>query len=474
MSHNNKKNNKSGGAKQQPGSADNKQSGQPTSDASPKWTPGVTDDSTVDAIWPNADRKTVDPVKIVQALASWVAYIISKFRPEFGSIVDPKKPVATEYPEIEYDFKLVLDPYPERPANFVDPNNPTNEELYAKDEFDSLIKLRQKSRERFLSHQQDIQLSIPPKKRLLYLFLKGQLHPDVIAIMKLSRIGREALASDCIDPLKLSAAIRSLITPNSQSGAEPAFTTAKKQYEGLKQGNSMSLLNYADRTNVARAAFETAARNLNKKPISSATSGALAGTADASFFADEPDEEEEFWNDSKYAVEALPLLIVRFVDGLNPHSSTYTIEAAQTVAKFKSDFNSKDSATKRATRKNCHSIDDTYNELVSLIGHSEQYPLLSSLSQQPKGRFGIYEAKVKPAAVEAFSSSKTRSPTPKRGGGNQASAGTGSGKGKYDPSACSACHKSGHRWAEGVCDEGKRWLAANSSRDAAGAGESKG
>ena len=88
--------------------------------------------------------------------------------------------------------------------------------------------------------------------------MTGQVHPKVISLLKQTEAGKEAQLPVNLDSLRLVEALRSLAQGKLKSGVENTWRDAKNAYESMKQGD-LSLHDYYDRFQVARANFESAA-----------------------------------------------------------------------------------------------------------------------------------------------------------------------------------------------------------------------
>ena len=447
-----------------------------------KWTPAVTSGG-VRALYLKNDG-TVDPNEVHKFFESIVPYVASKFSPEYRHIVDLSQAVAKEWPEVEGLIAPLLPPEMEKPAEPEDPGDDCTEreateynqqlEAYAKEL--SKYKAAQESYKSDLAANSKSNASIRQnsviKRAALFEFLTGQVHPKVLSLLKQTEAGKEAQLPVNLDSLRLVEALRSLAQGKLKSGVENTWRDAKNAYESMKQGD-LSLHDYYDRFQVARANFESAAdaeRLRREEQLKQVEDG------------DSDEDTQVQGGIGAVYVEDMHDAILRFVEKLNPLSQAAyrtPIEAAA-VKDFQNDFLSNTSA--RFRRTHCATLEKTLASIQERIRDRRENPqgsdllLLSRGGGVHKGAYGYHHHVSDGADASEEESSPRAAGGGGAGGNKKKTAASTVPKGKQEKelkvaatvdksnSKCKLCGESGHWWADGKCEQGRAKLAAEKKK----------
>jgi hypothetical protein len=312
-------------------------------------------------------------------------------------------------------------------------------------------------------------------KMRVYGLIVSKLSHGVKEAIGRSDAGKRALDPTTPDLLELMRALHrmmmgsDLTLPGAES-VEQDERNASAAWESLKQRSGESIEALAERAKLARATLDSAKAQL----LQLHAAQRLEGEEDVN----QGDVEEELLKESTYAPISDADAALRFIKALASDTEFWAREPhkAFAIAEFhrqKSQGNT--SMTAQVYRRtHCASIDAVVERLNQLFQIHLTTPDPASLALKfAKERLkadtlGVYAAGLKPRG-----DGKHRK---QRGKGNKGVGAkddpdddddAGGGGGKTDET-CYACHKPGHRWADGVCSQGKAKLKRLGAKSAAG------
>jgi hypothetical protein len=417
-----------------------------------KWTPGVSTGG-VRALYAKADG-SLDSNELQLFFDSIIAYIGAKFPKEYRHLADTRKPVHTTWPEVE--GVKDIPPRPVAPEPFADPEDPTAEEIQAKLEHDTAVDIWRAEINELTKYNTKRRNESEDQREALYSFIHGQLHPKVLALLRLTEIGNSAQQAQNLDAMRLIAALRGMAHGKPKAGAESQWREARKTYENYQQGDT-PLQVYYERFKVFRANYVTAALREQE------ARGAALDNQEAESDAD----TESVKSAHSMAIEEDQDAIIRFVEGLNPRSTTAyrTVIEQNAVADFKREFLDPDiTRALNFRRKYCYTLDSTLAFLQEAIRNRSENPTSADLAYLRSSKM----------PVQGVYATTTTSTITKVGAENKATAAaattTDTMKKRAGPdkkkNPCSACGQPGHWYGDGKCEEGRKLVAERAAAKA--------
>ena len=305
-----------------------------------------------------------------------------------------------------------------------------------------------------------------------YSFLCGKIHPTVLTLLKTVDAGREAQRTEKLDALMLVEALRTLAQGRLQVGVEKTWKEAKKAYEQAEQGDK-SLLEYSDEFNIIRANYESAggAERLRREEYMNQED---AGSDDSTMASTVLGE---------LGLESTQDSIVRFVDGLRPENEKAYPNAyeAAAVRDFQKNFNDPKTGV-HFRSEYCANLEVTYGSILAAIRNRKENPEAADLLLERVTNGGHHGGQRRGAYIAAAASTNSNDhadtpvstgaqdgPTNKKPAmgalntprdGDQAAQNKKRGKGPDKTnSKCSLCGETGHWWADGACEQGRKEMA---------------
>jgi hypothetical protein len=423
--------------------------------ASNKWTPGVSTGG-VRALYAKSDG-SLDPNELQLFFDSIIAYIGANFPREYRHLADTRRPVHTTWPTVE-GIKP-LPPRPPPPEPFVDVRRPTIEELRARTEHETSIDVWKAELSELTKYNTKRRNESEDQREALYSFIHGQLHPKVLAVLRLTEAGNSAQQAQNLDALRLIEALRSMAHGKLKAGAESQWREARRTYENYQQGDT-PLQVYYERFKVFRANYITAGQYEQEAREQEARLTAIEEHDD-----DNEADAASVRSTHSVAIEEDQDSIIRFVEGLNPRSSIAyrTIIEQNTVADFRREFLDPDlTRALQFRRKYCSTLDATLAFLQESIRNRSENPTSADLTYLRTSKMANIQG-----AYAATTKTTTTGSTDKLG----ATATTDSAKKRAGPDKvkhpCSACGQPGHWYSEGKCEEGRKILPERAAAKAA-------